>query len=104
MLKHIFLVHFTMIAANEGDISFELMSYALSTLGMLTARGWTQHFTAVFYGTGGRDGLILINVEATNSGDGVVADTLFRGYDPPRPSSGHPQILNSHNDVHGKLI
>lgn len=92
-----------MIAPNHGTISFQLMSYALSTLGTLTARGWTQHFTAVFYGTG-RDSLILINVEATNSGDGVVADTLFRGYNPPTPLSGHPQIPNSHNDVHGSWL
>lgn len=96
-------VHFTAIALNQGTISFQLMSYALSRLGPLTARGWTQHFTAIFRDTKS-DNSILINVEATNSPDGVVVDTLLHGYNPPQltPSSRRPQIPNSHNDASGK--
>lgn len=98
-------VHFTAIALNGGTISFQLMSYALSRLGPLAARGWTQHFTAIFRQSG-TNGSILVNVEATNSPDGVVVDTLLHGYNPPQltsSSSGRrPHIPNSHNDAGGK--
>jgi len=99
------LVHFTAIAPNDGTISLQLMSYALSRLGPLTARGWTQHCTAIFRESQTKNSF-LVNVEATNSPDGVVAVTLFHGYSPPEltPSSArsHSQIPNSHNDAGGK--